>query len=78
MAKAPAIPPDKPNGTRFVVDLDNVDLTDQEVEAVQNQIARTALQVAQSKAGSGATGRKKEPYVKIIHVKTVHVRTIKK
>jgi hypothetical protein len=72
MAKKPL--PDEPEGTQFVVDLGQVQLTDDEVEAVQNQITKVALEFARKKGAPAA--KRKEPYVRILHVKTIHVRSI--
>jgi hypothetical protein len=63
-------------GTQFVVDLGQIELTDEDVEGVQNEITRVALAFARQKNAPAA--KKKEPYVRILHVKTTHVRTVKK
>jgi hypothetical protein len=76
MASKPPSNPQAQAGTQFVVDLGEVELTDDEVSAVQNEITRIALDMARRKAEPAA--KKKEPYVKILHVKTTHVRTVKK
>jgi hypothetical protein len=74
MAKTPS--PDEPQGTQFIIDLGQVELTDDEVQAVQNQITKVALEFARKKDAPAANRR--EPYVRILHVKTTHVRSIKK
>jgi hypothetical protein len=68
--------PDDPEGTQFIVDLGQVELTDDEVEAVQNKITKVALEFARKRRAPAAS--RKEPYVRILHVKTTHVRSIKK
>ena len=78
MAKARPLPTNEPEGTQFIVDLGQVELTDDEVDAVQNQITKVALEFARQKNAPAAKRKPKEPYVKILHVKTTHVRTIKK
>lgn len=78
MAKARSLPSNEPEGTQFVVDLGQIELTDDEVDAVQNQITKVALEFARRKNAPAAKRKPKEPYVKILHVKTTHVRSIKK
>jgi hypothetical protein len=78
MAKKPSPPPNESEGTQFIVDLGKVALTDDEVDAVQNQITKVALEFARNKEAPAAKRKPKEPYVKILHVKTTHVRSIKK
>jgi hypothetical protein len=78
MAKPPSPPSNETEGTQFIVDLGQVELTDEEVDAVQNQITKVALEFALKNRASVTKAKPREPYVKVLHVKTTHVRSIKR
>jgi hypothetical protein len=59
--------------SQFSVDLSEIELTDEELTALQNQITRLVFDSVRNKVT--AAGRKKEPYVKIIYVRSTHVRS---
>jgi hypothetical protein len=72
MPKKPGKISSELENTQFVLDLGQVELSDDDVAEVQNEITKLALEFARKKKKPP-----KGPYVKILHVKTVHVRTIK-
>jgi 3'-phosphoadenosine 5'-phosphosulfate sulfotransferase len=78
MAKTLSPPSNESEGTQFIVDLGRIELTDDEVDAVQNQITKVALEFARKHKDAAAKQTSKEPYVKILHVKTTHVRSIRR
>jgi hypothetical protein len=72
--------PEEGGGTRFTVDLGEVELTDEEVTSLQNQITKLAVETVRQKgsgenapgAGDVAGRRHREPFVKIIFVRAIH------
>jgi hypothetical protein len=67
--------PPKNKGLQFTIDVGKVEFTDQEVSSLGNEIAKQALN-ALRKTGGGAVAR--EPYVRILHVKSLpHAKVIK-
>jgi len=54
-------------GARFTVNLGEIELTDEEVSTLQNQITKLAVETARKKDSGG-----KEPFIKIIFVRSVH------
>jgi hypothetical protein len=62
-----------PSEAQFTLDLGAMELTDDEVNALQNQITRLAVEfMRQERAIAPVPDRRREPYVKIIFVKSVH------
>jgi hypothetical protein len=58
-------------GVQFTVDLDQIELTDEECNAFQNEITKLTVEYVQ-KHSDGATSRvRREPYVKITFVKAI-------
>ena len=57
---------------QFTVDLGQVEMTDEEVNALQNQITKLAIECVRQKDSGAAV--KKEPYPKVIitFVRSVH------
>lgn len=57
---------------RFTVDLADLDLTDEDISALQNQITKAVVEGVTHKGfAMAAEGKKKGPYVKITFVKSV-------
>ncbi|HXN88966.1 MAG TPA: hypothetical protein VN890_06400 [Methylocella sp.] len=71
MALDTTSPPDTSAATQFTVDLGQIDLTDEEVNSLQNQITKLAAEFALTKADPAARP-KKEPFVKITFVRAIH------
>ena len=68
MAKKPPAPSET-DATQFTVDIGQMELTDEEVNAFQNEITKLAVDWVKQK---GSARRKKEPFVKIIFVRAIH------
>jgi hypothetical protein len=73
--------PEEDGGTRFTVDLGEIELTDEEVTSLQNQITKLAVETVRQKGsdenapGTGdVAGRRRGPFVKIIFVRAIHRR----
>lgn len=73
--------PEEDGGTRFTVDLGEIELTDEEVTSLQNQITKLAVETVRQKDSgenapdSGAVSRRRRgPFVKIIFVRAIHRR----
>lgn len=59
-------------GTQFTVDLSQIELTQEEVNALHNAITKLAVETVQQRASAAAARRiAGEPYVKITFVKAV-------
>ncbi|HEY6236865.1 MAG TPA: hypothetical protein VIW69_17320 [Candidatus Elarobacter sp.] len=60
-------------GTQFTIDLREIELTDEEVNALNNKITQLAVETVRQQHASGAkAGRtKREPYVRITHVRSI-------
>jgi hypothetical protein len=66
----------KNKGLQFTIDIGQRELTPREVSSLGNEIAKQAIQ---SLRGKGDATVAKEPYVRIIFVKSVpHAKVIKK
>ncbi len=65
------------NLSQFSVELGAHDLTDAEISSLGNKITQTVIDSVQSSKGDADRGKKKEPFIKIIHVKQIHSRSIR-
>lgn len=59
--------PRSEGGTRFTVDLSEVELTDEEVSSLKNKITKAAVESARGKGHA----ERRPPYVRIVFVKSV-------
>jgi hypothetical protein len=58
-------------GVQFTVDLDQIELTNEECAAFQNEITKLAVEYVQKRSDSATAQVRREPYVKIIFVKAI-------
>ena len=76
-AKPPAAP--TAPEVQFTVEVGGSDLTATDMKGIRNQITKAILEsVMEASATRAASGKKKGPYVKILHVKAIPKPPIKR